>query len=54
MKLSTEHHESKYAFIKHTNDPGMGSKGHFLFLKVVMLHIKLKWKKCRPTYKVTL
>ena len=35
---------------------GVGSKGHFLFsfLKVVMLHIKLKWKKCRPTCKVTL
>ena len=35
--------------------PGVGSKGHFLFfLKVVMLHIKLKWKKCRPTCKVIL
>ena len=36
--------------------PGVGSKGHifFSFLKVVMLHIKLKWKKCRPTCKVTL
>ena len=33
--------------------PGVGSKGHF-FIKVVMLHIKLKWKKCRPTCKVTL
>ena len=34
--------------------PGVGSKGHifFSFLKVVMLHIKLKWKKCRPTCKV--
>ena len=29
--------------------PGMGSKGHFFLLKVFMLHIKLKWKKCRPT-----
>ena len=26
----------------------------FSFLKVVMLHIKIKWKKCRPTCKVTL
>ena len=35
--------------------PEVGSKGHlFSFLKVVMLHIKLKWKKCRPTCKVTL
>ena len=35
--------------------PGVGSKGHFLsFLKVVMLHIKVNWKKCRPTCKVTL
>ena len=35
--------------------PGVGSKGHFLFfLKVVMLLIKVKWKKCRPTCKVTL
>ena len=35
--------------------PVVGSKGHFCsFLKVVMLHIKLKWKKCRPTCKVTL
>ena len=35
---------------------GVGSKGHifFSFLKVVMLHIKLNWKKCRPTCKVTL
>ena len=33
--------------------PGVGSKD-FFFLKVVMLHIKLKWKKCRPTCKVTL
>ena len=33
--------------------PGVGSKGHFCsFLKVVMLHIKVKWKKCRPTCKV--
>ena len=33
--------------------PGVGSKGHFcLFLKVVMLHIKVKWKKCRPTCKL--
>ena len=35
--------------------PGVGSKGHFCsFLKVVMLHIKVKWKKCRPSCKVTL
>ena len=47
---STEHHECKYAVITHTNDP----RGHFFLLKVVMLHIKLKWKKCRPTCKVTL
>ena len=30
--------------------PGVGSKVYFCsFLKVVMLHIKVKWKKCRPT-----
>ena len=52
-ELSTEHHESKYAVFTHTNDPRGGVKGHF-FLKVVMLHIKLKWKKCRSTCKVTL
>ena len=35
--------------------PGVESKGHFFsFLKVVMLHIKLKWKKCRPTRQITL
>ena len=35
--------------------PGVGSKGHFFsFLKVVMLHIKVKWKKCRPTCRVHL
>ena len=34
--------------------PRVGSKGHFFLLKVFMLHIKLKWKKCRPTCKVTL
>ena len=35
--------------------PGVGSKGQFCsFLKVVMLHIKVKWKKCRPTCKVRL
>ena len=35
--------------------PGVGSKGHFCsFLKGVMLHIKVKWKKCRPTCKVTI
>ena len=29
--------------------PGVGSKGHFCsFLKLVMLHIKVNWKKCRP------
>ena len=34
--------------------PGGGVKSSFFsFLKVVMLHIKLKWKKCRPTCKVT-
>ena len=33
--------------------PWVGSKGHFFLLKVVMLHIKLQWKKCRPTCKVT-
>ena len=44
--LSTEHHESKYAVITHTIDPGVGSKGYiFFFLKVVVLHTKLKWKK---------
>ena len=35
--------------------PGVGSKGYFCsFLNVVMLHIKVKWKKCRPTCNVTL
>ena len=55
-ELSTEHHESKYAVIIHTNDPwGGGQKVIFCsFLKVVMLHVKVKWKKCRPTCKVTL
>ena len=40
--LSTEHHESKYAVITHTNDPWGGVKRSFSFsfLKVVMLHIK--------------
>ena len=34
---------------------GVGSKGHFVFFsKSGQLHIKLKWKKCRPTCKVTL
>ena len=51
----TEHHESKYAVITHTNDHWGGVKRSFLsFQKLVMLHIRLKWKKCRPTYKVTL
>ena len=40
--------------ITHVNDPWVGSKGLFFFLKVVMSHMKLKWKKCRPTCKVTL
>ena len=31
MELSTEHHECKYAVITHTNDPWVGSKGHFFF-----------------------
>ena len=32
--------------------PGVGQKVIFCsFLKVVMLHIKVKWKKCRPTCK---
>ena len=54
--LSTEHHESKYAVFTHTNDPWGRVKRsyYFSFLKVVMLHIKLKWKKCRPTCKVAL
>ena len=34
--------------------PWGGVKRSFSFLKVVMLHIKWKWKKCRPTCKVTL
>ena len=34
--------------------PGWGQKVIFFLLKVFMLHIKLKWKKCRPTCKVTL
>ena len=33
---------------------GVKRSFYFYFLKVVMLHIKLKWKKCRPTCKVTL
>ena len=48
------HHESKHAVIKHTNNPwggddplgGVKRSFYFYFLKVVMLHIKLKWKKC--------
>ena len=32
--------------------PGLGSKSLFFYLKVVKLHIKLKWKKCRPTCKL--
>ena len=54
--MSTEHNESKYAIITHTNDPWGWVKRSFFrsFLKVVMLHIKVKWKKCRPTCKVTL
>ena len=44
------------AVITHTNDLWGGVKRsfYFSFQKVVMLHIKLKWKKCRPTCKVTL
>ena len=34
--------------------PGVGSNVFFFLLKVVMLYFKLKWKKCRPTCKVTL
>ena len=35
--------------------PGVGSKGHFFFFsKSGHDHFKLKWKKCRPTCKVTL
>ena len=34
--------------------PGVGSKELFFYLKVVILHIKLKWKKCRPICKETL
>ena len=34
--------------------PEVESKGHLFFRKVVMLHIEFKWKKCRPTCKVTL
>ena len=51
-ELSTEHHECKYAVITHTNDPHGGVKRSFFFLlKVVMLHIKLKWKKCRMEFR---
>ena len=32
MKLSTEHHESKYTVITHTNDPWGGIKRSFFFL----------------------
>ena len=55
IKGNWAHHESKYAVITHTRDQGWGQNIIlFSFLKVVMLHIKLKWKKCRPTCKVTL
>ena len=39
----------------HQRPLGWGQKVIFCsFLKVVMLHIRVKWKKCRPTCKVTL
>ena len=37
-----------------TQGGGVKRSFSFSFLKVVMLHIKWKWKKCRPTCKVTL
>ena len=45
-----------YMLSLHTpTTPGLGQTVIFLsFLNVVMCHIKLKWKKCRPTFKVTL
>ena len=41
-------------YYTHQRPPGWGQKVIFFLLKVFMLHIKLKWKKCRPTCKVTL
>ena len=39
----------------HQRPLGCGQKVIFFsFLKVVILHIRLSWKKCRPTCKVTL
>ena len=36
--------------VTHQQPLGWGQKVIFCsFLKVVMLHIKVKWKKCRPT-----
>ena len=42
-------------FPDHTYFLFLGQKVIFCsFLKVVMLHSKVKWKKCRPTCKVSL
>ena len=43
-----EHRESSYSFLTHTISPwGRVKRSTIFFLKVVMLHIKLKGKQCR-------
>ena len=57
IKLNAIEHRSPWKQIcchyTHQRPLGWGQK-LFSFLKVVMLHIESKWKKCWPTYKVTL
>ena len=45
VRQRTQYKHIFYPFLHH--DPRMGSKGQTFFLKKVMLHIKLKGKKCR-------
>ena len=52
---SIEHHASKYSALSTTPTPGLGQKVKTFFSpKVVMLHIKLKGKKCRTLCKFDL
>ena len=46
--------KAKCCHYTHQQPLGWGQRSFFSFLKVVMLHIKFKWKKCWPTCKVTL
>ena len=49
---SVEHHARTFPVLTHTLDQwGRIKRSTHFFLNVVMLHIKLKGKKCRPTYK---